>query len=66
MAIKCLEEDQIFLSVNKSGDMISINALEYSAIIINYEASLTDLSMDECYGGPYHVLLNLVNNTSEV
>lgn len=58
---------KLYLPNNKKGDLISINVLEFIAIIINYVATLTVLQLEpHVTEDPYPVLLNLADNTSAI
>jgi hypothetical protein len=56
---------KIFITNNKDGNLISINVLEFIAIIINYAAAITAIELDGC-DDPFPVLLNMADNTSSI
>jgi len=55
-----------FITNNKSGKLISINVLEFIAIIINYAAALTVLINENPTDDPFPVLLNEADSSSAI
>ncbi|KAL7529165.1 hypothetical protein ACHAXR_005018 [Thalassiosira sp. AJA248-18] len=62
---KIYHRTKVFIENDKDGKLISINVLEFVAIIINYAAALTAIETDGC-DDPYPVLLNMADNMSSV
>ena len=53
-----------YLPDNKSGNLISINVLEFVVVIIDYCAALTVILLEDVTDDPHPVLLNIADNTA--
>ena len=54
----------LHLKVNKDSNLISINALEYLTVIIDYFAAHEIVTTIDVTDDPYQVLLSMADNTS--
>ena len=61
-----INRTKLFLENNKSGNFISINVLEYIAVIINFAAAITIFESENVTDDPYPVLLNWCDNKSAI
>ena len=57
---------KVFITNNKNGRLVSINVLEFVAIIVNYVAALTVLRTTDVTQDPHPVLLNLADSMSAI